>query len=817
MAERKNSRLSPSGKTARTGQHNQLSQQSGVAQAALYRILEAAHSANSLDELYPLIHEVVQGFMLAQNFYLALLDTTGSLLHFPYYVDEFDTRPAPQALGNGLTEYVLRTGKPLLATPEIFERLRQSGQVQAAGTPSVDWLGVPLKTQAGDIIGMMAVQTYNPALRLGESDQALLVLVSNQVAMAIERKRADDALRESEDRLNKAQALAHVGNWEIDLGNGRIWGSEEAFRIYGLERTSSILPLKVAQSVVLPEFRPQLDLALQRLIDGQGIYDEEFQIRRQSDSDIRDIHSKAELIRDDQGKPLKILGVIQDITERKRMETALRESEARFRLLAENLTDMVSRHTLEGLYLYVSPSCRTLLGYEPEELIGQSAFAFIHPDDVARVEQSKSFLLARLEPDIIQYRARRKDGRYILMETTSRVILDPETGQVVELQASTRDINNRKMIELALEENEQRLRAVIDSAPFGAHLYELKPDGRLVFMGANRSADQMLGVDHNRFIGKTIEEAFPSLAATEIPSAYRQVAASGQNYQSDQVDYEDGQIRGAFEVHAIQFGPNQMVAFFREITEQKRAEEAIRRMNEELEQRVSERTAQLAAANRELESFSYSVSHDLRAPLRAIEGFSRIIQNDFAQDLPAEAARLLGYVRSNARHMDRLIEDLLNFSRLIRQPLNKQTIDPAALVTEALETFGPEREGRSLEIRMGNLPACQGDPGLLKQVWANLLSNALKYTRLCALALIEIGSQNGDNGEVVYYVKDNGVGFDMAYADKLFSVFQRLHPDSEFEGTGVGLALTQRIILRHGGRIWAEAQPNQGATFYFTL
>jgi len=786
-------------------------------QTALYRISEATQTANNLEELYAIIHAVIQDFLPTRNFYLALLDAASNLIHFPYYVDEFDTASSPQTPGKKLTEYVLRTGKPLLATPEIFERLKQSGQVESTGTPSVDWLGVPLKTQTGDIIGVMTVQTYDPAQRLTEADQALLVFVSSQVAMAIERKRAEECLRKSEDRLRKAQAMAHVGNWEIDLVSGQIWGSEEAFRIYGLARTSPNLPLAMVQAVVLPQFRPQLNEALQQLISGQGKYDEEFQIRRQDDGKIRYIHSIAELVLDDQGKPTKILGVIQDITERKQMEIALRESEEHFRLLAENLTDMISRHTPEGIYVYVSPACRTLLGYEPHEMIGRSAFDFIHPDDLPEISQSHHFILQNLTATTVQFRARRKNGEYVWLETTSYAVCNTATGDVIELQASSRDIHSRKLTELALEENEHRLRAVIDSAPFGAHLYELKPDGRLVFTGANRSADQILGVDHRQFIGKSIEEAFPPLATTEIPSAYRRVAAQGENYQTSQIDYEDGKIRGAFEVHAIQFGPNQMVAFFHDITERKRAEEAIRLLNEELEQRVIERTAQLEAANRELESFSYSVSHDLRAPLRAIDGFSRIIQSDFSQDLPQEAARLLGYVRASTQHMDRLIEDLLNFSRLIRQPLNKQTVQPAALVTDVLKTFASERDARNLEIRIGELPACQGDPVLLQQVWVNLIANALKYTRPRELAIIELGSQRSDVGEVIYYVRDNGVGFDMAYADKLFGVFQRLHADSEFEGTGVGLALVKRIILRHGGHIWAEARPNQGATFYFTL
>jgi len=235
-----------------------------------------------------------------------------------------------------------------------------------------------------------------------------------------------------------------------------------------------------------------------------------------------------------------------------------------------------------------------------------------------------------------------------------------------------------------------------------------------------------------------------------------------------------------------------------------------------LEQRVVERTAQLEAANKELEAFSYSVSHDLRAPLRAIDGFSRILIKDHAQKLPEEEVRLLGLVRSNTQQMGRLIDDLLSFSRLSRQPVNRRTVNTADLVHQALETLQGDLEGRDVEIEIGDLPACQGDPTLIEQVWMNLLSNALKFTREREVARIEIGCEDRE-GEQIYFVKDNGVGFDMQYEDKLFGVFQRLHRNDKFEGTGVGLAIVQRIIQRHGGRVWAEAKLNVGATFYFTF
>ncbi|MBK9710136.1 MAG: PAS domain S-box protein [Kouleothrix sp.] len=253
-----------------------------------------------------------------------------------------------------------------------------------------------------------------------------------------------------------------------------------------------------------------------------------------------------------------------------------------------------------------------------------------------------------------------------------------------------------------------------------------------------------------------------------------------------------------------------------ELAERAKAESEVRALSAELEQRVADRTLALTAANKELEAFSYSVSHDLRAPLRAIDGFSRILLEDYGAALPDEAQRYFRMLRSNAQQMGRLIDDLLAFSRLSRQPLRKRSVDAVALVRQCLDELHAEQAGRPVEISVGDLPACAADPALLKQVWINLLSNALKYTRRRDPAAIAIAGQI-EGGETIYSVKDNGVGFDMLYSDKLFGVFQRLHRAEEYEGTGVGLAIVQRIIHRHGGRVWAEAAVEQGATFFFTL
>jgi light-regulated signal transduction histidine kinase (bacteriophytochrome) len=245
---------------------------------------------------------------------------------------------------------------------------------------------------------------------------------------------------------------------------------------------------------------------------------------------------------------------------------------------------------------------------------------------------------------------------------------------------------------------------------------------------------------------------------------------------------------------------------------QARLHERVRRHAGELERRVVERTEALEAANKELESFSYSVSHDLRAPLRAVDGFAKILEEDYGERLDAEGRRLLGVVRSSSKHMGQLIDDLLDLSRLGRLALGKRPVDMAGLAREVAQEL--PRGDASVDI--GPLPACHADPRLLRQVWANLIGNALKYSGKRAGAHVEIGGRE-EPAESVYWVRDNGVGFDMRYVGKLFGVFQRLHGADEFPGTGVGLAIVQRVVARHGGRVWAEGRPGEGACFHFSL
>jgi two-component system, LuxR family, sensor kinase FixL len=373
----------------------------------------------------------------------------------------------------------------------------------------------------------------------------------------------------------------------------------------------------------------------------------------------------------------------------------------------------------------------------------------------------------------------------------------------------------------SLRESEQRYRTLVEHAPEAIVVLDLDV-GR--FADANLNAERLFGMSREELLRVGPVEVSPPFqpdgrssseaADEELDKALRHVTPrfewTHRNAAGKEIPCEISLVR------LPSSGRDLVRASIVDISERKRALEEIHKLNAELEVRVKERTAQLEAANRDLESFTYSVSHDLRAPLRHMDGFSRILVEDYGPQLPPGAKQHVERVRAATRHMGQLVDDLLNLARVGRGSLRILTTDLNEVVAETILSLEAEARGRAVDWRVGRLSPVECDARLMRQVFFNLLSNALKFTHRREKAVIEIGEIRGE-GEPVIFVRDNGVGFDMKYADKLFQVFQRLHGEEEFEGTGVGLAIVYRILQKHGGAIRAESSPQNGATFFFTV
>ncbi len=346
-------------------------------------------------------------------------------------------------------------------------------------------------------------------------------------------------------------------------------------------------------------------------------------------------------------------------------------------------------------------------------------------------------------------------------------------------------------------------------------------DGRIELV--NRRTEEMFGYRRDELIGSPIEVLVPE-RARGVHVANREGYVREAHVRPMGVGLElSGRRKDGSEVPVeISLSPVEVdgrllvMSTVRDISERKAAHDAIRRLNEELEERVRQRTAQLETANAELEAFSYSVSHDLRAPLRAVDGFARIVGEQHEDEVPEKIRRYLGLIRKSAQEMGALIDGLLSFSRLGQQALVLRQLELEPLVHKVVAELRAQQNGGTAEVTIGELPSVSADAVLLRQVFVNLVANALKYTRGRDEARVEIGCRE-QGAERVFFVADNGIGFDMRYADKLFKVFQRLHRAEDYEGSGLGLALADRIVRRHGGRMWAEGEEGAGATSYFTL
>lgn len=733
--------------------------------------------------------------------------------------------------GQGPTGRAVRTGEPQVAGDIEHDPAMAPWREQAASCGLRSSFAVPFTVGGQQLV----FHAYSDRLdAFDDAEVITLQQLADNLAVGLsslrsqqQRREAEAALRRSQALLTEAQQIAHVGGWEYDPLAGTGSWTDETYRIHGLDPGSVRPTPGMSLSYYHPDDRERLAAAFGRAVSEGEPYDLELRLNS-ADGTRKWIRTMGRADRRG-GQVVRVYGNIIDVTEAVEIRNRLAESEERFRSTMDTMLDPCAvfaairdeqGRMVDLYYTYANRAACEYMGIASGDLIGTRLLS-LFPGLTGRglfglyghvVETGEPLVLDdyTYEHELFGGAERRYDIR------GSRL------GDGVSL--TWRDITDRYRQQEALRESAGQFRALFEQSPVGVAYVAL--DGTLVrvnrrfgeITGYGRELEQLtfLEITHPEDLPAT-REAQRRLRAGEIDSISMEKRYLRKDGSVVWVDMFSTLIRDD------QGRPVHLISVVQDIDDRKHAQDEVNRLNSELEGRVRARTAELTAsneqlrvANRELEDFTYTVSHDLRTPLRHMAGFSRILLEDYGHVLDAEGTRLLSVIDGSAQRLGRLIDDLLAFSRIGRHRLARDPVDMTALASGAAAELTAGEPGRDIRIDVGDLPPASGDAALLTQVWTNLLANAIKFTSAREHARISVTGTR-EPGHAIYHVTDNGIGFSMAYAGKLFGIFQRLHPREDYPGTGVGLAIVARIVARHGGNVIATAQPGEGATFTFTL
>ncbi|MDX2171275.1 MAG: PAS domain S-box protein [Deltaproteobacteria bacterium] len=630
--------------------------------------------------------------------------------------------------------------------------------------------------------------------------------------LAVELRRRARQLRRAgqRERVRLANRAGGVTIWDWDLRTDQVTWVGELEQDLGLPRNGFGRTYDAFLALVHADDRGRVARTIRDAMATAASFTLEFRFMR-PDGSVRWSSARGRVWCDAAGRPTRVLGVDIDLTQQKLYEEQLRQAEARYRQLVELSPDGIAVHR-DLRIEFINPAGVALLGAtDAAQVIGRSILDFAHPDDRARVVERVGSMRARHHPvPFVEQRFVRLDGAVVEVEVAATPVgLDGSDA----IQVVARDLTARKRADASLRASQERYRTLFESAHDIIYFHDLA--GR--FLAINPAGARLSGYASDELVGRHVGQVVAPRDRPRIDELLRR-AQQGERlptrFEIEAVSKDGTPIQLDLSVRLLlQDGrPLAVQGIARDVTERARAAAEIRRLNDTLEQRVQERTMQLEASNAELEAFAYSVSHDLRAPLRAIDGFSQALEEDCAEQLDAEGRRYIERVRAATRRMGELIDGLLGLARVSAAELAAQHVDLTALAHAVVDELRQRDPQRAATVRIANALVTHGDPGLLRIVLENLLGNAWKYTGRRAEAHIEVA-----RAADAFVVRDNGAGFDMSHAERIFRPFARLHLPGEFEGLGVGLATVQRIVHRHGGRIWAEAAVDQGAAFFFTV
>jgi len=638
------------------------------------------------------------------------------------------------------------------------------------------------------------------------------------------RKRTEQALIDSEERFELAVRGSSVGIWDIDLVNNSVYFSPRCKELLGYSVDEPITNgINEWISRIHPEDLNRVMKIYSEFAAGKENYDIDQRLMNHS-GEYRWYNTRGLNIRGTDGKPVRLVGSVMDIDDRVKFAQKLEESTKQIQKQLSEIDQIYSSSPVglfaldkEFRYVHINDILANINGITAKEHYGKTVEELL-PD----VWSGLKGMLQQIVKTGVSFLNIEVSGTIPAAPSVIRYWLSSyypnlsDNGEIIGVLGSVMDITERKLSEQKIKESELSFRSLFENMVEGfAYCQMIYEDGKpdFKYLSVNGAFEKLTNL-HN-VEGKKVSSLIPGIQETnaELIELYGRVASTGIPEKIE--TYVDG-LKIWFSISVYNTTRGYFVAVFDNITGRKLAEENLQKLNLDLEDRVTQRTGALESAIKELEAFSYSVSHDLRAPLRAIDGFTKIISDDYASVLDTEGLRLFNIVRSNTQHMGTLIDDLLSLSRVGRTNFELNKVDMQAMANAMYYEITSESQRSKIEFILMGLPDTYGNSVSLRQVWANLLSNAVKYSSSRDHPLIEVNG-NVDGKEIIYSISDNGIGYDPQYANKLFGVFQRLHSSSEFEGTGVGLAIVKRIIERHGGRVWAEGKLNEGAKFYFAL